>query len=198
MEVLLTWVKNMDTKQQIRKRIRTLRKEMNPDEVCKKSGRIAEQVLHTTAFKEAELVLLYADFQNEVQTGLLAEESWKAGKRVAYPKVVGNEMEFYLISEYAQLTPGAMNIPEPATDCEKIISFPENTLMIMPGVAFDENLNRVGYGGGYYDRFLDKHPDLVRIAISYELQLCDNIPVEPTDYKPHMLITEKEILTAEN
>lgn len=188
----------MDTKQQIRKRIRTLRKEMTPDEVHKKSVRIAEQVLHSTAFKETELVLLYADFQNEVQTGLLAEEAWKEEKRVAYPKVVGNDMEFYLISEYAQLAPGAMNIPEPVPNCERIISFPENTLMIMPGVAFDRNLNRVGYGGGYYDRFLEKHPDLVRIAISYELQLCDYVPVESTDYKPHMLITEKQILTAEN
>mgnify|MGYP004580422393 FL=1 len=73
MEASQTWVKNMDTKQQIRKRIRTLRKELTPDEVHKKSVRIAEQVLHTTAFKETELVLLYADFQNEVQTGLLAE-----------------------------------------------------------------------------------------------------------------------------
>lgn len=188
----------MDTKQQIRKRIRTLRKEMTPDEVHKKSVRIVEQVLHTTAFKETELVLLYADFQNEVQTGLLAEEAWKEEKRVAYPKVVGNDMEFYLISEYAQLAPGAMNIPEPVPNCERIISFPEKTLMIMPGVAFDRNLNRVGYGGGYYDRFLEKHPDLVRIAISYELQLCDYVPVESTDYKPHMLITEKQILTAEN
>ena len=107
-------------------------------------------------------------------------------------------MEFYLISEYAQLAPGTMNIPEPVPNCVKIISFPEMTLMIMPGVAFDRNLNRVGYGGGYYDRFLEKHPDFVRIAISYELQLCDYVPVEPTDYKPHMLITEKQILTAEN
>ena len=107
-------------------------------------------------------------------------------------------MDFYLISEYTQLAPGAMNILEPTAYCEKITVFPENTLMIMPGVAFDENLNRVGYGGGYYDRFLDKHPDLNIIAVGYELQLCESIPTEPTDYRPHMLITEKKILTAEN
>lgn len=187
----------MDTKQQIRKRIRSLRKEMTLAEVFEKSRKITEQVLRTSEFQNAELILTYADFQNEVQTGLLTEAAWKYGKKVAFPKVNGNEMDFYLISEYTQLAPGAMHILEPTAYCEKITVFPENTLMIMPGVAFDENLNRVGYGGGYYDRFLDKHPDLNIIAVGYELQLCESIPTEPTDYRPHMLITEKKILTAE-
>lgn len=187
----------MDTKQQIRKRIRSLRKEMTLAEVCEKSRKITEQVLRTSEFQNAELILTYADFQNEVQTGLLTEAAWKYGKKVAFPKVNKNEMDFYLISEYTQLAPGAMHILEPTAYCEKIAFFPENTLMIMPGVAFDENLNRVGYGGGYYDRFLDKHPDLKLIAVVYELQLCESIPTEPTDYRPHMLITEKKILTAE-
>lgn len=186
----------METKQQIRKRIRSLRKEMTQTEVSEKSKAITKQVCRSTAFKNADLVLLYADFQNEVQTGFLAQEAWKSGKDVAFPKVNGNEMEFCLISDYSQLAPGAMNILEPVVDCRKVTSFPLHTLMIMPGVAFDSHLNRVGYGGGYYDRFLDKHDHLEVIALGFELQLCDSIPTEPTDYRPHILITEKQILTA--
>ena len=77
----------MDTKQQIRKRIRSLRKEMTLAEVCEKSRKITEQVLRTSEFQNAELILTYADFQNEVQTGLLTEAAWKYGKKVAFPKV---------------------------------------------------------------------------------------------------------------
>lgn len=196
MEVLQILVKNMDTKKEIRRRIRTLRDQMKLEDVCKKSEQITEKVFNTNEFKQSQLVLVYADFRNEVQTHFIAEKAWEKGKKVAFPKVNGKEMDFYIVSEWSQLAPGAMNILEPISSCEKISSFTEDTLLIMPGVAYDRALNRVGYGGGYYDRFLNKHPLLHVIAIGYELQICNCLPVEATDIKPHMLITEKQILTA--
>ena len=69
----------------------------------------------------------------------------------------------------------------------------QEALMIMPGVAFDRQNHRVGYGGGFYDRFLEKHPYITRVAVAFEFQMMSEVPVEPTDISPEIIVTEKEI-----
>ena len=66
--------------------------------------------------------------------------------------------------------------------------------MIMPGVAFDRENHRVGYGGGFYDRFLEKHPDIQRIAVAFSFQMMSEVPVEPTDIFPQIIVTENDII----
>ena len=67
--------------------------------------------------------------------------------------------------------------------------------MIMPGVAFDRNNHRVGYGGGFYDRFLEKNPQIIRLAVAFDFQILEEVPIEPTDIFPQMIVTEREVIS---
>ena len=183
-------MKNMDTKREIRKKVFSLRAECSEEEIDKMSREITEKVISLNVFKQAERILAYADYNHEVKTGYLIEEAWKAGKEVAVPKVVGKDMVFYKLTDFSQLEPGYYNIPEPASG--EIIQWTD-ALMIMPGVAFDRRNHRVGYGGGFYDRYLEKHPDLKRIAVGFSFQVFPGVPTEPTDICPQILVTENEI-----
>lgn len=189
MAALRTWVKNMQTKKDIRKQIFAARKTYTDSQIEEWSRVITRKVTALPAFRNAEKVLAYADYNHEVITRFLVEEAWKAGKQVAVPKVFGQDMIFYKLEDFSQLEPGYYGIPEPARG--EIVEW-EDALMIMPGVAFDKVNHRVGYGGGFYDRFLEKHPGVQRVAVAFSFQMLPEVPVEPTDIFPQIIVTEKE------
>ena len=139
--------------------------------------------------------MVYADYNHEVITRYIIEESWKLKKEVAVPKVSGKDMIFYKLTDFSQLEEGYYGIPEPT---KGQIADWQDALMIMPGVAFDRDNHRVGYGGGFYDRFLEKHPGLVRLAVAFEFQILEQVPVEPTDILPQIIITEKKLYEVSN
>ena len=99
-------------------------------------------------------------------------------------------MVFYRLTDFSQLAPGYFGIPEP-TEGETVDW--TDALMIMPGVAFDRENHRVGYGGGFYDRFLEKHPDTQRVAVAFDFQILDLVPTEPTDICPQIIVTQSNI-----
>lgn len=179
----------METKQAIRKRIFALRKTCPDEQIEKWSREITEKVTALPAFKRAERILAYADYNHEVMTRFIIEEAWKAGKEVAVPKVEGKNMTFYLLKDFGQLKPGYFGIPEPEGE---IAADWEKALMIMPGVAFDRENHRVGYGGGFYDRYLEKRPDILSVAVAFSFQMLQEVPTEPTDIFPQIIVTETE------
>ncbi len=182
-------------KKEIRKLIFQRRKEADPQAIIDDSARIMEQLYETDAYKNASCIYAYMDYNKEVMTRALCERAWADGKQVAVPKVHGKDMIYYILTTFDQLEEGYFHIPEPAygdvADCE-------DALMILPGVAFDKNLHRVGYGGGFYDRYLEKHTNHTTCAVAFEFQLVEEAPAEPTDIFPQMLITEKCIYTQDN
>ncbi len=181
----------MDTKKDIRKKIFAVRKEYTDQQIDAMSRRLTDRVLALPVYQKADRILVYADYNHEVMTGYLIKEAWKAGKEVAVPKVVGKDMFFYRLMDFSQLEPGYFGIPEPASG--EITEW-EDALMIMPGVAFDRENHRVGYGGGFYDRYLEKHPSLKRVALAFSFQILPAVPTEPTDICPQIIVTEKETL----
>lgn len=184
----------MEEKKLIRKQIFKVRKECTDEQIEKWSRRITAKVAELPAFKNAERILAYADYNHEVMTGFMIEEAWRQGKEVAVPKVVGQDMVFYKLTDFAQLEKGYFGIPEPARG--EIVTWDDAT-MIMPGVAFDPQNHRVGYGGGFYDRFLEKHPGIRRVAVAFEFQILPSVPTEPTDIDPEFIITEEKIYQPE-
>lgn len=180
----------MEEKKLIRKQIFKSRKECTDEQIEKWSREITAKVTNLPEFQSAERILAYADYNHEVMTGFIMEEAWKQGKEVAVPKVVGQDMVFYKLTDFAQLEKGYFGIPEPARG--EIITW-ENAVMIMPGVAFDAQNHRVGYGGGFYDRFLEKHPDIKRVALAFDFQILPSVPTEPTDISPEIIVTESRI-----
>ena len=179
----------MEEKRLIRKQIFAARKQCSDAQVEEWSHQITDQVLKLSEFVKAKHILAYADYNHEVMTRYIIEEAWKAGKEVAVPKVVGKDMVFYRLTDFSQLEPGYFGIPEPVRG--EIVKW-EDALMVMPGVAFDPENNRVGYGGGFYDKYLEKHPNLHAVAIAFELQMYRELPFEEHDIKPEKVVTEKQ------
>lgn len=180
-------------KKEIRQEVKRRRAEASLEELHEKSLRIKEAFIHLKVYEDAALFLTYVDAKREVETRLLMEQAWKDGKKVAAPRVDGNGiMHYYYIESMDDLESGSFGIMEPKESCP--ICESEEGLMLMPGVAFDEQCHRVGYGGGYYDRYLEKHPGLVHIALAFEFQLFPQVPFEEHDILPQMIVTESRIL----
>ena len=146
-------------------------------------------------YKSADIVLSYASFRSEVITDSINQRIIDDGKELFLPKTYkeSGEMIFYEVSSLDSLKSGYMGIREPAPDDSFRFSPSDNNiLIIMPGVAYDDEGNRLGYGGGYYDRFLSSYPDLIShtIMLAFSEQFVELIPTENTDIKPSMIISE--------
>ncbi|MEF9916190.1 MAG: 5-formyltetrahydrofolate cyclo-ligase [Lachnospiraceae bacterium] len=181
----------METKKEIRVRIIEARKTLTDKEQKIKSMQICDKVISHPWYTNAKEVYCYMNTPFEVQTELLIRDAWKKGKRVGIPKIQNHTMKFYYISHMQDVEKGKYNILEPTT--KELANNPE-ALIVMPGVAFDKERNRIGYGGGYYDRYLKLHPCGQTIALSYEIQCVSHISAEAFDCRPEILVTEGRIL----
>lgn len=181
----------MEKKKQIRKITMQNRLLMSQKEVLEKSKEITKMVLELPEYQQADTIFCYVDFRNEVRTREIIEDAWKQNKKVAVPKVEGQVMNFYQVRRWTDLKEGYMKILESKEECVKIEVQTEDMLMIMPGVAFDEKCNRIGYGGGYYDRYLAERDEICKIALAFENQIYQELPCEEHDLKPDFVVTEK-------
>lgn len=181
-------------KAEIRTEVKKRRANADTTELHQASVRIMEQFISLKAYQEAEILLAYVDAKREVETRLLMDKAWKDGKKVAAPRVDGNGiMHYYYMESLEDLEPGSFGIMEPKKECA--LCETEKGLLLMPGVAFDVACHRVGYGGGFYDRYLEKHPGLVHIALAFEFQVFEEVPFETHDILPELIVTEQRILT---
>ncbi len=181
----------MMTKKEIRRIANENRKAMPPGEEEEKSRKICEQILSLPEYKEARSLYCYVDFNHEVRTWDIMENAIAEGKRVAVPRVDGDSMDFYYITSREDLEPGCLGILEPKAGLS--MAAEEEAFFLMPGVAFDRDHHRVGYGGGYYDRYLERFPKLTKVAVAYECQVFDQVPHETFDICPTVLVTEAGI-----
>lgn len=170
-----------------------LRDSLSEVERRQKSRIIMDKIFCHPRYQEADNVLAYMDFRGEVMTGSLLENAWQSGKAVYIPRVEKKEMKFYRIHSQKEVTEGTFGIKEPKTGCASLEISCKNisrTLAIVPGVAFDRKGNRIGYGGGYYDKYFAENPGIYRLAIAYAVQIVPEIAVEKTDIKMDCMITE--------
>lgn len=190
----------MATKKEIRRAVLAERKALDAETVALASQVICRRVMETDAYKEAEDVCLYMPINNEVDVLLLAGEAESEGKKVWVPKVVSRsadgeagEMVFnrYEGNSGVNTVKGAYDIMESVS--EEILKPKETTLIIMPGAVFTPWKDRIGYGGGFYDRFLSENPMCRTVAVCYDLQVVDEIPTEEFDRKPDYVISETSI-----
>ena len=184
-------------KKEIRSLVYKFRREMSEEEWLKSTDRIAQRVMESQRFQEAEEVYCYVDYNHEVGTRQIIEACWELKKKIFVPKVFENEMEFFEILSFDDLKPGMKGILEPIQTAEVFKGTGESGLIIMPGVAFDKSFHRIGYGGGFYDRYLEKHQNLQKIAVAFEYQLLETVPAEAFDICPDQLITEAAIYEKE-
>lgn len=187
----------MEKKRNIRKELLKKRNTLTETQREKYSKLIAETLFSFPEYMHSETILTYISYQSEVSTYEIIIRALKEGKKVFCPKVLeAGVMEFYEITSLEDIVCGYKNIPEPK-NAEVFFrsSNSSNAFMVMPLVGFDTQKNRLGYGGGFYDRYIQKCPRLRRAALAYECQKYDSLlPVEATDLKPDFIITEKGII----
>lgn len=183
----------MRTKNCIRKQAAGVRDSLAPDLIARWSSTICRSAAALSDFKEIETLLTYVSFGSEVRTAELIEIAWKAGKKVYSPRVAeGGRMDFFLIRDWQDLKKGYRGIKEPYKPSECYAG--GRAFMVLPGLAFDESRNRIGYGKGYYDRYLEGREEIVTAAVCFECQLLENIPAAAHDCRPDLLITEQRII----
>lgn len=166
-------------KKALRHQIREQKKAMPESEIMNRSEKLARLFTSTEAYRNAKSVYGYLPYNQEVRTVAILQKALDDGKRVAVPKVYGDTMKFLWLDDLSRVEKSEMGIPEPIAD-EPVADDP-TALVLMPGVAFTQNGDRMGYGGGYYDRFLAAEPDHPTIALCYEFQMVESLPTEEFD-----------------
>ena len=169
---------------------------------------ITDKILSLKEYREAGTILTYVSCRSEVMTGALILTALKDGKKVGVPKVEGDIMNFYYINGLDDLEAGYFGVREPVVNTnpnaalsndngvnKALVSDPSGCLMIVPGLAFDKDLNRIGYGKGFYDKYFQAHKDtpFTKCGIAFDIQLCEKIEADPYDQPLDMLITDKVI-----
>jgi 5-formyltetrahydrofolate cyclo-ligase len=183
-------------KKDIRSTILKKRSNMPLSKVLEKSNLIKEQVFHTEEFKEAKTILFYVSYDNEVYTHDMIKESLEMKKHVVVPKTNMNNRTIICssLTSWNDLLSGVYNILEPRQECVNEVSPESIDLMIIPGIAFDCQGNRIGHGMGYYDRLLQKKMRTHRLGLAFEIQIVENIPTEKHDVKVEKIVTEERII----
>ena len=184
---------------ELRKEKLELRDTLGKKQMDEKSEIIKESLLQLDEVKRALNIFIYVSFRSEVKTVSTIEEFLKQSKKVTVPITYVKEkrLDAILIQDISKdLVPGYCGIPEPKKDlCMSNIVRPGDIdVIILPGSVFDERGGRFGYGGGYYDRFLESNPKATRIGLAFELQTVTEAPVQSHDEMLDYIITEKRII----
>lgn len=185
-------------KKRFRREALTKRDGLTAEQRRNYSGRIIKKLIDLPCYVNADAILIYVSFRSEVDTFPLIERAFTDGKAVFAPKVLGKEMDFFRIYSLADLTAGYRGILEPSGGqlFDKWINdrLGQCVLICMPGAAFDRARHRIGYGGGFYDRYLSGHLQrkVTTAALAYDCQIFEEIPWEAHDIRPEWIITEKE------
>ena len=166
-------------KSALRQQIRLQKRQMTEAEIVQKSQRLFHLFTDTDFYRNARSIYGYMSYNQEVRTLPILEQALRDGKRVAIPKCYGPEMRFIWMEDLSLTEKSSCGIPEPVSD-EPIADDP-HALVLMPGMAFDAAGHRIGYGGGYYDKFLAAEPDHPTLALCYDFQMLPRLETEEFD-----------------
>lgn len=185
-----------EAKKEVRRQVLSMRAHLTEEERRFKSMAIEERVLGLPEFEKAKTVMLFLNFRDEVITTGLAEQTLSLGKQLILPRCApAGVLIPAMIEDLSQdIELGMWGIREPKKDTLRETDPLIIDLIIIPGAAFDLQGNRLGYGGGYYDRFFARlRPSVPRVAIGFETQILPQVPVDLHDQKMTILITEEGV-----
>lgn len=159
------------TKQELRMAIQRQKEAIPESEILRRSEILISRLKQEPVYRKAAAIYGYYPINQEVRLLPLLEAALTQGKRVALPRITDSQMRFFFIRSLADTVPGYRGIREPAPFCPPAED--PTALVILPGLAFDPSGNRLGYGGGFYDRFLSREPEHPTIALCYDFQMVD-------------------------
>lgn len=188
----------MRRKKDLRESMLIKRDMLSPQERMRKSFMIKRRFFSTPEYKEAGVIAYYMSFRSEVETENMIRESLKLGKKVVLPvsRVKRKELQMVYVKNFDKdLKPGTYGILEPKNTKIKLDDLSQLDIVVLPGSVFDLSGYRLGYGGGYYDRFLQTlGSGTVIIGLAYEFQVVNEVPREPHDIPVHQIVTENRII----
>ena len=170
----------------LRQYIRTLKQQMTEAEIDQKSQLLCSMLLDSDLYRNAKSIYGYMNYNQEVRTQDLLKQAIRDGKRVAIPKCYGKEMRFIWIDDLSQTVKSSCGIPEPIHDTP--VADDPTALVLLPGIAFDATGHRIGYGGGYYDKFLAVEPNHPSVALCYDFQLLKQLPTDEYDIPADLVL----------
>ena len=197
-------------KKELRKELLEARNKLKQEDVFKMSEKILKTIQCFPEWEQAKVVYTYVSFGKEVDTISFIKECLQAGKKVAVPKMLGKgKMEFFYISSLAELKRNHFGILEPEEIEERRAvpfsfevattqkRYEKQQLFIIPGVAFDKKFHRLGYGGGFYDRYLEKYgaENFLKISLAFPIQIKESIPYEEHDICMDRIVTPEGVMT---
>ena len=181
-------------KEVIRKQVLGIRNKLSDDEVYRLSEDIFLNLKENSFFNNSTHVMVYLDFKHEVQTDFIINYCLEHGKKVHIPICIPETHELCIsrISSLKELKSGHFGIREPMTEYIRLSDSSLVDLVLVPGVAFDSRGNRIGFGAGYYDRFMKRlQPGAVKAALAYSFQVVDMVPSDEYDIPVDYIVTEK-------
>ena len=166
-------------KKELRRSIRDRKRAMTEEEIVSRSEALGRLFIASEAYKNAKTIYGYLPYNQEVRTTAMLEQAQKDGKRIAVPKILGDTMIFVWLDDLNAVEKGYSGIPEPV-DLTPVADDP-TALVLMPGMAFDPEGHRCGYGGGFYDKFLASEPGHPTLALCYDFQVLPHLETEEFD-----------------
>ena len=166
-------------KKELRDYIRKFKRAMTKEEIETKSEKLGELFLATDLYKQAKNIYGYLPYNQEVRTTAMLLQAQRDGKRIAVPKILGDTMIFIWLDDLTAVEKGYSGIPEPL-DLTPVADDP-TALVLMPGMAFDPQGHRCGYGGGFYDKFLASEPNHPTLALCYDFQVLEHLDTDDYD-----------------
>jgi 5-formyltetrahydrofolate cyclo-ligase len=171
------------------------RNSLSPLAINTKSAAIQHRLARSHEFNRSRVVGSYYPVGSEVRTHIIVNIALKRDRLVALPRTIGDHIKFYRILLNTDLIAGKFGIKEPPVSSHPCVS-DEIDLILVPGIVFDTNGYRIGYGYGYYDRFIArKKNSTVSVGLAYEFQVCEKVPRSQNDQKIDLLVTEKRMLS---
>ncbi len=166
-------------KKELRRAIREQKRAMTEEQIDAASIRLGELFAQCRQYQEAKTIYGYLPYNQEVRTVPMLQRALEEGKKVAVPKVYGDTMNFIYLEDLSQVETGYAGIPEPVADGP--VAEDPTALVLMPGLAFTKSGDRMGYGGGFYDKFLAAEPDHPTVALCYSFQMVESLPTADYD-----------------
>lgn len=183
-------------KNQLKDKMLEKRNSLPKEEILKKSMKIKSKLFNLEYYKKSKTAMFFVSFNSEVNTHDMIKNSLK-NKTVIVPKIVNNEIEPSVIIDFDSMIPsGKFGILEPMGLMK--IAYKNIDLVLVPGIAFDKEGHRVGYGFGYYDKFLKKVPKAAKIGLCFDFQVVDKLPREEHDVPVDLIVTEERIVECKN
>ncbi|WP_243105898.1 5-formyltetrahydrofolate cyclo-ligase [Clostridium fermenticellae] len=182
----------MKSKKEYRKMVNSLKKSLTYEHKRKLDNIIFDNVIDSKEYKNSNIIFIFVSYDKEVDTHRIMKRAFDDGKVVCVPKVISMKdgMVAIKVNKFEDLTPGAYGILEPEYIPENIVDASMIDVVFLPGVAFGKNFGRLGYGGGFYDRFLKYiNNNCPKVGLAYDFQIFDKIPMKEYDKYVDRIIT---------